>query len=414
MRVILLLPSSSKPHPADIAQRLEGLRCRYPEASVETADLANPLVLDSGDVAVVFAETPALEIPPLATQRVAKSGQVLPLPGVPLGKDLLPDLDAHPFSRLGPRGQGDLDFACFHYFPYSYLYRLAGLGPVNAFGHRIDGDFRVLRNRAPDHKLIVCFGGSAVWSICTTPKQSFPAVLEHLLNARAKQENRALRVSVLNFGVPGAVVLNSMQHFLLYAADLRPDIVIAHDGVNDLFYGCTSDPWLLREHGIVYQQQLEYWASMLHDPRFKGDANLGGPIVPPSGVAPLHILKAYIRRKREFMQLVRGFEACAVWGLQPFARSKKALSPLEHSRIQPQRDIPIAYEAEFQTVRGLYDLLKTQESANNGDVAIDFDDIFNKISPEDTVMADMVHLDKNGEKIIAETYAERLWPYLDT
>lgn len=408
MRAILLLPSSPAPHPADVELRLDGLRCRFPDAEIITATSQEIPTLDPEDKLVVFAETDLSSIPAEATLRVGKSGQILPLPGVPISAEDIAGIDIHPFSRLAPRGQGDVDFGCFHFFPYSYLYRLVGLGPVNAFGHRIDGDFRKLRDRAAHHKLIVCFGGSTVWSICTTPHHAFPSVLEKLLNEKGEAEGLPLCVSVLNFGVPGAVVLNAMQNFLLYAADLKPDIVIAHDGVNDLFYGCTSDPWLLREHGIVYQQQLEYWAALLHDPQFKGNANLGGPIVPPTGVAPLHILKAYTRRKCEFMKLVRGFGGKFIWGLQPFAWSKRSLSSVEESRIGS----PITYEAEFRTVRGLYDLHKPQLSMYEADGLIDFDACFKEIDPNETVMADMVHLDKNGDRIIAEQYARVLWPMI--
>lgn len=408
----MLIPVSNHLHPADIEQRMDGLRCRFPKAEILTVPTTNIPPLMDGDSLAVFAEMDDGLISPKPTYRVNRTGQVLPSSGTPIGTDDLPFLNTHPFNRLGPRGQGDLDFGCFHYFPYGYLYRLAGLGYTNPFGHRINIDFRNLRERPSNHKVIACFGGSAVWSICTTPQHSFPSVMQDLLEEKAEKENSPIKISVLNFGVPGAVVLNEMQHFLLYAADLKPDIVIAHDGANDLFYGCTSDPWLTREYGIVYQQQLEYWAAMLHDPKFRGNANLGGPIVPPTDLAPIHILRAYIRRKREFMTLVRGFCSKFVWGLQPFAWSKKRLSPLEEQRVCALNSQTIAYEAEFHTIRGLYNLLKPEQLTFGADVLVDFDDIFSDIDYEETVMADMIHLDKNGDRKIAQVYADILWPLL--
>lgn len=409
-RIVLLVPDSPIREAGDLPQRLTGIRCRFPDLPITVASVGEAPPLADGDRVVVFAEATDH---PAAAYRVFSSGRVLPIQGTAIGPEEYPDLDVHPFSRLGPRGQGELDYGCFHFFPYGYLYRLIGLGAVNPFGHRIVGDFRTLARRSADHKLITCFGGSAVWSICTTPEQSFPVILESLLNERADREGLSLRASVLNFGVPGAVVLNSMQHFLLYAADLRPDIVISHDGVNDLFYGCTSDPWLLREHGIVYQQQLEYWAAMLHDPGFKGDANLGGPVVSPTNVLPTQILKAYVRRKREFMTVCRGFGSRFVFGLQPFASSKAALSPLEQSRIGGSgQGQAIAYESEFRTVRALFDLLRPSLRSFGADLVVDFDREFGRFDQNDTVMADMVHLAPQGDRVLAERYAEDLWPLL--
>ncbi len=408
MNIALIVPVNPSGQEA-LNQRLSGLRTRFPNATIDVLTLEEARDLSQYERIACFAEDDrTLDSDPHRCVRVTSVGQVLPAKGVAVSLDDYPDLETHPFNRNGPRGRGDLDFACFHYFPYGYLYRLVGLGPINAFGHRIMADLRALENRNPDHRVIACFGGSTVWSICTTYEQSFPAVLERELNAHAKQAGSNRSYTVLNFGVPGAVVLNSIQQFMLFAAALRPDYVIAHDGVNDLFYSCTSDPWLLENHAITYQQQLELWAAMLHQPDFDKDPNLGGPIGQPTDTSPGLMLKAYVRRKREFMTLCRAFGSRFIWATQPFAWSKSALSPAERSRIYGKNDGPIAYAHEFRVVRAMFDLLRPRLASMGADHAVDFDERFGSLGAENTVMADMVHLNADGDDLLARYYVEVL------
>ena len=88
---------------------------------------------------------------------------MLALSGFKLGPAEDEHLNQHPFNRLAPRGQAEIEYGCFRFFPYGFTFRMLGLGPTDAFGHRICGNFRAYRSRDRQHKLIVCFGGSAVW-----------------------------------------------------------------------------------------------------------------------------------------------------------------------------------------------------------------------------------------------------------
>jgi len=54
--------------------------------------------------------------------------------------------------------------------------------------------------KPPGRRRILVFGGSAVYSVTTAGTKSFPAVLEHLLNAT----DGSLQFEVLNMGEPGA------------------------------------------------------------------------------------------------------------------------------------------------------------------------------------------------------------------
>jgi len=143
----------------------------------------------------------------------------------PLDDSDYPHFDSHVFNRVGPRVDDN-----FCYFPYTYLYRLTGLGPTNPFGHRIREDLESFKTRSANTRLICVFGGSSAWSIYTFYEEMFSHQLETLLNEAMSKKGSALSFKVLNFGMQSNTALSEMMAYLLWAYPLKPDIVIAHDG----------------------------------------------------------------------------------------------------------------------------------------------------------------------------------------
>jgi hypothetical protein len=405
-----------------VEQRVAGLKTRFGEHAeifFVTADGAGSPDVTCPRMSAEEAARPGAvdynayfwEVAPVAAEgrrdyRVSWTGRVLPVSGIPLDELECPNLPIHAFNRNGPRGHGDIDFYCFQYFPFGALFRLVGLGPIDAFGHRIVGDFRSFRERDPNHVLVACIGGSAVWGTCTLPEQTFPEQLGAKLTASLG--DRGKRVTVLNFGVPGAVVFGEMQRFLLFVADLKPEFVILHDGVNDLYYANTCDPWLVTTHAVAYPQNFEIWAKVLHQGDREVQANLGGPIAAPSDVAPLATARAYLRRKREAVKVAKAFGGKVFSGLQPFARSKSALSTLETARIKENIGDPANYRSEFDLVENMYNLMTDQRSTTGADVEINFHQIFRTFGAEKAHFCDMVHLDVDGEEVIAQHYCDAI------
>lgn len=220
-----------------------------------------------------------------------------------------------------------------------------------------------------------------------------------------------MQVSVLNFGIPGATVLNAMQRFLLFAIELKPDLVICHDGVNDLFYGYSSDPWLVQKHDIAYQNQFEQWARALHQP--PETAVSAGTDDKMAPAPPLSILRAYLRRKREFVRLVQAFGAQVLSGLQPVADSKAALSDIETARLRAWEGEPSIYAAEFALINGCYGILARERPDVGTPYMLDFHHLFSSFGAEATLMADRVHLEPEGERVVAQAYAAAAWPILE-
>jgi hypothetical protein len=426
MKIGLLLPrDTDSVKEWRFEQRLAGLRVRFGsdanidllavEASsantVHRSDLPVTLVgrreFSNYDVIACLWEDTERDDLPSGSYRVSSIGRVLPLPGVPLDDVEYPHLNTHPFNTFGPRGHGDTDFSCFQYFPFGHTFRIVGLGPIDAFGHRIVGDFRSFRDRDASHKLIVCFGGSAVWGTTVLPAQCFPVRLEQMLRSSTLAKEQGLTFSVLNFGIPGAVQLNELQRFLLFAADLRPDITIIHNGVNDFFYSATSSPWLIHNHAITYQQNFELWAQALHQGQTdETRTNLGGPVARPSDIAPIDVMKAFLRRKREFITTAKAFGSQVISGLQPFSRSKASISNLERERIRTWVGSPPNYQAEFALVEGLYRTYTRASPQLGSDRELNFHEMFQTLGSDQTHFSDMVHLDVEGEAVIASHYAD--------
>lgn len=418
MQVGLLLPSA----PVDewrLDQRLQGILERFgadvqivflradaiaPNAPAinEPLEHLSRVDLQSLGARVHFAEEQLEFASDASWFSVAATGRIIPSKPERVDASEFPSLDSHAFSRYGLQGWQENDFYCFHYFPYGYLFRLLGLGKIDEFGHRISVELRKIRERPREEKLVVCFGGSAVWGISVLPDQSFPSQLENLMKGIAPH----LNVRVLNFGIPGAVILNQTQRFMLLAADLKPDILIAHDGVNDFFYSATSDPYLLTHHSIVYQQNLENWARALHwrTPSIE-NVNMGGrPTTAPNEVLPITTVRAYARRKREFVKVAKAFGTKVISGLQPLATDKASLSRVEASRIARWLGSPPAYSSEFDLVRGAMQLIQTNGVAFGADVELHLTDAFRNLDARQTHFADLVHADVLGEQVIAEAY----------
>jgi lysophospholipase L1-like esterase len=425
--ISLVLPKK-KPPEWQITQRCRGLKLRFgTDARVQLIALKDSVLPDqlegdrfelvryTGDLSahvVIFEEASDMAAEVKATYRVSSIGRVIPVAGTALTSAELPELNRHTFSELAPSGWGDVDYYCFHYFPYGYLFRLVGLGPTDAFGHRISDDFKKYAKRFRNGKrLIVCLGGSAVWGTATLFEDCFPSQLEKILNKRLEAEHE--ECVVLNFGIPGAVMLNVIQRYMMFVADLEPDVIVLHDGTNDFFYGATSDVWLTSEHSIVYQQNFEHWAKFLHGQSTdQQNVHAGGPTGDVKDVVPIDILRSWLRRKRECIKMCKAFGARVVSGLQPIATSKLSLSSLEKDRIDRRYGTPNIYRTEFENIYGLYELFSREKPKLGDDASVNFHEEFGKFGADRTLFNDLVHMDADGEQIIAELYADKILPLL--
>ena len=336
------------------------------------------------------------------------SGRILPF-NKPIDRIEYPHLETHAFNALSPRGDPALDYGCFYYFPYGYLYRFHGLGKTNEYGHRIGCNLNELEERPDNHKVIACFGGSAAYSIFCLDGQDFPSVLETALNDHCAKNGNGTKFTVLNFAQPGAAVLNELFQWVLFCHRIRPDIVIAHDGANDIGFAREADPALVEGWDIIYQAQLEIWSQILHDPSYTGPRIAVSPDVkeqPKS--SPLNAIKAYIERKKQFARLVQESGARFVWGLQPNFLSKGTLSKQEHDWIYENPRVSSTSMTNHQQTVKLFDAIIQSQDTLGADLFVDCHTLFGNFSDDKTLMADVVHTTPDGDQIIGRHYADQI------
>jgi hypothetical protein len=312
-----------------------------------------------------------------------------------------PGLDLHVFNRVGPKSpDGE-----FYYFPYGYLFKYTGLGPINEFGFRVDGDFMRFADRAPHHKLIVVFGGSAAWSMYSLHDEMFATRLEEKLNAWSRAESRKETFTVLNFGMHGHVVLNEMLTHVLFTSRLNPDFVIGHDGFNDLVYGMLSDPDLLGRHDITYQYNLEDWGRILHETRDVPTNQPENPLVVHN--IPQLIAKAYVTRKQQFRRMVEATGGRFIWGLQPHVYSKGAMSPSESAYVKA---LPASepFINAYKRIGYLYDKILDLVRLPEGADFVDVHTYFGRFGADESLFGDIMHTLPEGDERIADCYFEHL------
>lgn len=306
------------------------------------------------------------------------------------------NMDAHIFNRLSkPEAWG------FYYFPYGYLFRYPGMGPLNQFGFRVPDDLSNLKNRAANHKLVLCYGGSTGFSMYTLPHQMYPAVIECALNKKALETGADVKFTVLNFGQHGHVVMNSILTYTLFNYHLKPDFVVGHDGWNDILYGMVQDPRILKDGNVAYQNNLEGWSQILHGTSQLQQTQAETPF--RAMCAAPAVLGQYFSRKRQLEAMVEANGGKFIWGLQPNWAGKGRLHPLESANVEAfkshtpftevtQMALPLFERASLQLEK--LDVVK-----------VDLYKEFRKYGEDDYLFVDTVHLSPDGDEIVGKAYA---------
>ncbi len=317
-----------------------------------------------------------------------------------------PDQEAHVFNRLGWREPGN----GFYYYPYGYLFRDTSVGKIDSLGFRVLSDLSFLVDRPASHKVVVILGGSAAFSMYSSYSEMFSSVLERSITAALKERSTDDKITVLNFGMHGNVVVNEILSFILYCNKFRPDAVIAHDGWNDFAYGLISDMHLIEKWDLIYQYNLETWGQFTHA---SYDRRVNQTRVPYESVNLAYsVLRAYMIRKRQLADLVKSTGAHFVWGLQPSIYNKPSISPKEVARTQ-LGDLGMgSFSKVYPKVQSLYEMFAEGIRDAGIENFIDFPKIFSEFDHHVTHFADHVHTVPEGDRVIAQVYKKVLMPLL--
>lgn len=310
-----------------------------------------------------------------------------------------PGLDSHVFNKLSSRtSQGN-----FYYFPYGYLFRYTGLGPINSFGFRVADDYTKLTDRPDHHKLIVTFGGSSTWSMYCLHEEMFQERLQTKLNKWSKENNIGYTYTVLNFGMHGHVVLNEILTYVLFVQQLRPDIVITNDGWNDFIYGMVSDAYLLENQNMTYQYNLESWSHLIHGTNHIPGNHSNISSKPLNIInSPHTVIKAYVARKMQFHDMVEAAGGTFIWGLQPYVGSKHRPSSIEEEYIKPLPDNnPMS--TPYSKIASIYDKYLAVRLPDRVKFA-NCHAYFKSFDSNETLFGDNIHTVALGDEKVSDFY----------
>lgn len=146
-------------------------------------------------------------------------------PAGEMGRRILLGRETNPLVRVqNTIGQAYLLYICAPNYSH----------PVNGPQHNADG-YRgkaVILERQPGIMRVLCLGGSTTygWTV-PSPAQTYPAVLEELLNARPPPGFSG--VEVMNGGLPFGTSAEMLAHYHFKYHYYRPDLVIINEGGND-------------------------------------------------------------------------------------------------------------------------------------------------------------------------------------
>lgn len=326
---------------------------------------------------------------------IDKHGRVFPM-GRNFGKLEYPNMNKQLFSSLHTGNP----HASLYFFPSGFYSVYTGMGPINEDGFRISHDLAKLRERDKKHLIVTVFGGSCVWSQYCFHEETFCFQLEKLLNEHSGGE---FVFSVLNFGCFGHLVHDQINAFLTFAEFLNPEIVIFHDGWNDLANGMLSDPFLLSRYGHTYNVLLENWGMELQNTKVESST---AKVLSPTKMNSRKLaVDAYVKKKIQVSKILKGANTFPIHGLQPCLFSRDSLHPFERKQTE-------IGAKEDQNLSRFHTQLLPALMKNAGERImadgilenfIDLNTIFSSLE-EGLFFGDFVHTYPDGDTEIAKTY----------
>ena len=292
-----------------------------------------------------------------------------------------PKHDDNVFGRLGNKNSDEI-----FYFPYSFLFRCSGLGPIDQYGFR-DNDF----STNSDLKILF-LGGSACWGYNVLQSESFPKLLENKLNIYQTKK----KVTIYNYAQHSYLLNDQFIAFSLFYHKIKPDIVIMHDGFNDLQFGMITDNTLIRDK-ITYALTHEYLASNL----FKKEKNTlthGDSLKMKVINTPNQIIDAYYEQKITYKKMIEALGIKFYSSLQPFLFSKTNLSDYEKEYMTKYDIINSTYGEPYSSCKFVYDKISNE----NFHFDLNFHNEFKKF--DENLFIDFCHLNRDGEKKISDIY----------
>ena len=286
------------------------------------------------------------------------------------------------FGRLGNRNSDEI-----FYFPYSFLFRCSGLGPIDKYGFR-------KKDLVDDSYNIMILGGSACWGYNVLQSESFSELLQEKLDNNFTNK----KIKIYNFAQHSHLLNDQFITFLLHYHKIKPKIVIMHDGFNDLQFGMITDKNMMKDK-ITYALTHEYVSNRINNKPSNvythGDAEKMRVIN-----TPLDVINSYYDQKKVVKSMIESLGIKFISSLQPFLYSKKSLSNYEKNYLIKYDISNSTYGEPYNSLKFLYDKI----SEGNYFFDINFHNEFSKFDKD--LFIDFCHLNRDGEKVLSEIYFE--------
>lgn len=308
----------------------------------------------------------------------------------------------HIFNRLSATSEYG-----FYYSPYGYFFRYPKWGTINELGFRCDVDLPQVRTKYPNHLVVALFGGSTGFDILVPDEQTFGQQLERLLNADAElMAVTGRRFKLVNLSQPGNTTLNQIVNYVLFCHRLQPDLVVSHNGANDIATAQMNDRNLIANYDFGYPDVLETWSRKLHGSDVELDYDFAEPALPdfrPASIrtGPQDVIRSYHARVLQFEALVRGQEAHFVSGFQPWVYSKRSPSGAEQARM---RDYNPYYQGVYANAFDLCERYQEVLDRENHPWVVNLHRLFRDLPGDVTHFGDTCHLLEPGNRVVAEAY----------
>lgn len=307
------------------------------------------------------------------------------------------------FLVLSPLGK-DIDHFMlrsndFFYSPHPYLIHtfnpsvpsVNSLGLINReVGIKGDGVYR-----------IVCLGGS-------TTAEGYPLHLESLLKKRYASK----RIEVVNAGVPAWTSQENVINLVINLLDLEPDLLIIHQGVNDLNARCGPD------FRVDYSHYRKIWVrgwsdTILDKTLFIQDYSYLYRIVVFKLTRRIFAIQ-YLTETKAARDACSKINELDPKTAKPFIRNTQVMIDLANARginvilsTQAYNQDPEIMEKSRQRGLNIEEMNEfTRELARKNNVALV--DIEDHMSGDFDYFPDLVHMNEEGQKLKAKYFSDKI------
>jgi len=189
-------------------------------------------------------------------------------------------------------------------------------------------------------------------------------------------------------------------------------MVISHSFCNDVGTGIINDPKILKNYNLGYVDISEPWAKQIHENRdIDIDLMFMNPKNPNFKKVELKtdydtVCKSYTFRINQFFKICNGQQIKFINGIMPFIFSKRKNS---HEELEMIKKYNPYYSNVYKAMPKIYEKFFENHYQNISDIHnVNHHKNFFELNNNKTHFDDVVHLNKEGNELVAEMYYKKI------